>query len=86
MDSLLQKITEGYLDDSRDNGPLLNTLNGLSGAQLQVVMGRIKEVEQKHGECRLLRVNLTSSYLSVSTDHPDDSGVDFDRSTYSRWQ
>lgn len=82
MSNLLQEIIDNYIDDRWDNETLLSTLNDLDDVQLQVVMGRIKEVEEKHGECKLRRVNLTSSYLSVTTDHPDDTGVTFDKSVY----
>lgn len=85
MSELLQEITDNYIDDRWDNENLLTTLNDLDDVQLQVVIGRIKEVEEKHGECKLRRVNLTSSYLSVTTDHPEDTGVSFDRSVYRRW-
>lgn len=85
MSELLQKIIDNYIDDRWDNEVLHTTLNDLDNVQLQVVMGRIKEVEKKHGECKLRRVNLTSSYLSVTTDHPDDTGVTFDKSVYRKW-
>lgn len=85
MSELLQKITDNYIDDQWDNESLLATLNDLNDVQLQVVVRRIKEVEKKHGECKLRRVNLTFSYLSVTTDHPEDTGVTFDKSAYREW-
>lgn len=82
MQNLLQKITQDYIDDRLDNEILLANLNNLDYRQLQIVSERIKEVEEKYGNCKLRRVNLESLCLSINTDHPEDRGTTVDLRPY----
>ncbi len=82
MENKLEKIINNYLDSDRDNDSLIEVLEGLDAAQLMIVIGHIEKIEEKHGECNLHKLIENPSDLSVITDHPEDSGATYDRSTY----
>ncbi len=77
MSELLKKIKDNYLDSRIDNEKLIKTLEVLNDNQLDVVIKRIKEVEDVLGKCNLRLVNLKSRDLAVFTDHTEDKGVTF---------
>ena len=85
MGELLKEIIDNYIDDQWDTSTLLDVLNNLDDVHLQVVMGHIMEVEEKHGVCKLRKVIENSTNLSVRTDHPNDTGITYDQSIYRRF-
>lgn len=84
MSLILKEIIDNYLSDKWDAATLISTLKGFDEMQLQVVLQHIKEIEQKFGECKLKKVGETAFGISVRTDNPKDSGIDYHKSTYRR--